>query len=283
VSLAAYRDLLTTEQRVSAVYQARDDQFCTSVRKSMKTWIGLLIRNRGLTDPLVAVGCHCRLPCMPCELRLCDCRMASQPAGEKIVFHRYMQAWEELSQDIQQLPGSTEVKATADPEATKSEAGEKAAGDEEQKTDGTAGQGAEGEATDVQQKQAAIEPAAGGNDPTEPNAREGNDQESSDPANFSALISSEVKDLKDSKKRPFVPHETGIKTCMFLHMPLVSEHTPSPTQVRDSCVLQARVLCQLIMSRPSWEDVQLSRGTARPGSNPGPAERHLSSFIRAAR
>jgi hypothetical protein len=31
------------------------------------------------------------------------------------------------------------------------------------------------------------------------------------------------------------------------------------------------------------EDVQLSRGPARPGSNPGPAERHLSSFIRAAR
>jgi hypothetical protein len=31
----------------------------------------------------------------------------------------------------------------------------------------------------------------------------------------------------------------------------------------------------------SWEDVELSRGPARPGSNPGPAERHLSSFIRA--
>jgi hypothetical protein len=33
----------------------------------------------------------------------------------------------------------------------------------------------------------------------------------------------------------------------------------------------------------SWEDPKLSRGPARPGSNPGPAERHLSSFIRAAR
>jgi hypothetical protein len=33
----------------------------------------------------------------------------------------------------------------------------------------------------------------------------------------------------------------------------------------------------------SWEDVKLSREPASPGSNPGPAERHLSSFIRAAR
>jgi hypothetical protein len=33
----------------------------------------------------------------------------------------------------------------------------------------------------------------------------------------------------------------------------------------------------------SWEDVKLSRGLARLGSNPGPAERHLSSFIRATR
>jgi hypothetical protein len=29
---------------------------------------------------------------------------------------------------------------------------------------------------------------------------------------------------------------------------------------------------------PSWEDVKLSRGPARQGSNPGPAERHLSSL-----
>jgi hypothetical protein len=26
---------------------------------------------------------------------------------------------------------------------------------------------------------------------------------------------------------------------------------------------------------PSWEDVKLSHGPARPGSNPGPAQRHL--------
>jgi hypothetical protein len=34
---------------------------------------------------------------------------------------------------------------------------------------------------------------------------------------------------------------------------------------------------------PSWEDINLSRGPARPGSNPGRAERHLSSFMRATR
>jgi hypothetical protein len=29
----------------------------------------------------------------------------------------------------------------------------------------------------------------------------------------------------------------------------------------------------------SWEDLELSSGPDRPGSNPGPAECHLSSFI----
>jgi hypothetical protein len=33
----------------------------------------------------------------------------------------------------------------------------------------------------------------------------------------------------------------------------------------------------------SWEDLKLSCGPARRGSNPGPTERHLSSFILAAR
>jgi hypothetical protein len=35
---------------------------------------------------------------------------------------------------------------------------------------------------------------------------------------------------------------------------------------------------QSTCTRCPWEDLQLSRAPARPGSNPGPAERHFSSF-----
>lgn len=71
--------------------------------------------------------------------------------------------------------------------------------------------------------------------------KEANDskQEEGGAADFSALICSEVKDLKDSKKRPFVAHETGIKTCLFLHMPLVSSTSPTPNQVVSHVMRQA--------------------------------------------
>lgn len=65
-----------------------------------------------------------------------------------------------------------------------------------------------------------------------------------DALDFSKMISSEVKDLKDVKKQPFVVHDTGVKTCMFVGMPLVSESTPGPCEVRLA------VLC--FMPHPSF-------------------------------
>lgn len=55
-----------------------------------------------------------------------------------------------------------------------------------------------------------------------------------DALDFSKMISSEVKDLKDVKKQPFVVHDTGIKTCMFIGMPLVGADMPGPCEVRSA-------------------------------------------------
>ena len=55
-----------------------------------------------------------------------------------------------------------------------------------------------------------------------------------DALNFSKMISSEVKDLKDVKKQPFVVHDTGIKTCMFIGMPLAGADMPGPCEVRSA-------------------------------------------------
>jgi hypothetical protein len=45
--------------------------------------------------------------------------------------------------------------------------------------------------------------------------------------------------------------------------------------------LQQAVLVEVLSG--SWDGLELSCRAARPGSNPGPAERHLSSLTRAAR
>jgi hypothetical protein len=58
--------------------------------------------------------------------------------------------------------------------------------------------------------------------------------------------------------------------------------TCTTEQLRDSSEAGNVDECMAAVDS-SWEDVKLSRGPARPGSNPGPAERHLSSFLQAAR
>lgn len=68
-------------------------------------------------------------------------------------------------------------------------------------------------------------------------------QEQGDALDFSKMISSEVKDLKDIKKQPFVVHDTGVKTCMFVGMPLVAEDKPGPCEVRLDPPLAAPLYC----------------------------------------
>lgn len=58
------------------------------------------------------------------------------------------------------------------------------------------------------------------------------EEQAGDALDFSKMISSEVKDLKDVKKQPFVVHDTGVKTCMFVGMPLAAEDKPGPCEVR---------------------------------------------------
>lgn len=84
---------------------------------------------------------------------------------------------------------------------------------------------------DTQEPKAATEQEPAADEPKEAKEADESNQEEGGAADFGALISSEVKDLKDTKRRPFVGHETGIKTCLFLHMPLVSSTSPTPNQV----------------------------------------------------
>jgi hypothetical protein len=56
----------------------------------------------------------------------------------------------------------------------------------------------------------------------------------------------------------------------------IQEELPPP-KASPGCSLRPS------QSLQSWDDPKLSCGPARPGSSPGPAERHLSSFIQAAR
>lgn len=140
-----------------------------------------------------------------------------------------MQAWEELTQDAQQQGPEAAATATAaepqpaEPKDTQDEAGEE--GDTKNKA-------AEGQGNAEESK-----PPAPANASEQEEAAAGEDgEEGSAPADFSSLISSEVKNLKDKKKRPFVGHDTGIKTCLFIHMPLVSESTPGPNEVRNRSI-----------------------------------------------
>ena len=111
-----------------------------------------------------------------------------------------LQAWEELMQD---------ATAKAAPESSGD-------GSKEQKDAAEASNADESKSADAQDEGGEVAADA---------------EQGSVPEDFSALISSEVKDLKDKKKQPFVGHDTGIKTCLFVHMPLVSKDTPGPNEV----------------------------------------------------
>jgi hypothetical protein len=133
-----------------------------------------------------------------------------------------LQAWEELTQGAtaKAAASATESKAAAQPQVTQDEARKEAA----EPTKQGAGENDLEDSKSQTNNDAAKDQA--GHEGTE----------SSAPADFGALISNEVKDLKDAKKRPFVAHDTGIKTCMFVLMPLVSENTPGPCEVRKQLI-----------------------------------------------
>jgi hypothetical protein len=143
-----------------------------------------------------------------------------------------MQAWEELTQDA--APDAS-VAATADEAARKSAGQDTVAAVHAADNDHAAqhpsqpsvSAGQEGQDEQPAEGGAGKHPAKdAGDEPPEESTGDG-----AEPANFDKLISDEVKGLKDSKKRPFLPHDTGLRTCLFMHMPLVSPSTPGPREV----------------------------------------------------
>jgi hypothetical protein len=64
---------------------------------------------------------------------------------------------------------------------------------------------------------------------------------------------------------------------------IIDLHRDADVPVVNAIASAIRPLGCTLASLSSWEDVKLTRGPARPGSNPDAAERHLPSFIRAAR
>ena len=130
----------------------------------------------------------------------------------------YLQAWEELMQGAAR---KATRETAAEPAATGLEAKSKDGGDADEEQKDGAGPGT------VEESKSAG--AQGKNE----DGGEADEEPGSAHEDFSALISSEVKDLKDKRKQPFVGYDTGIKTCLFVHMPLVSESTPGPNEVCD--------------------------------------------------
>eukprot|EP00892_Ulva_mutabilis_P004902 jgi/Ulvmu1/2784/UM140_0014.1 len=177
-------------------------------------------------------------------------------AGREAV-NVFTEAWEELlARGVKQgpyvapvLPSNTD--SAAEPQA-QTDAAAPDEGQEEQPPAKAARKGDGSADTPAETPNQAPETAAAPAEADEGGSSDGDG--AGDALDFGQLISSEVKDLKDKKKRPFVVHDTGIKTCMFLGMPLVSEATPGPCEVvthvlrkaKESRVLRMRHCLRLL-------------------------------------